>query len=77
MASSSSHNRNPKGKNQFGPVCESGSSISIVQLLTFFGTVTADNPILQEALEKYHHQLITDNNRISELLLADHNIEMK
>ena len=41
-----------------------------------FGTVTADSPILQEALEKYHRRLITDNNRISELLLVDHNIEM-
>jgi hypothetical protein len=77
MALSSSHNRNPKGKNQFDPVCESGFLISIVQPLIFFATVTADSPILQEALEKYHRQLITDNNRISELLLADHNIEMK
>jgi hypothetical protein len=77
MASSSSHNRNPKGKNPFDPVCESGFLISNVQLLIFFGTVTADSPILQEALKKYHRQLITDNNRISEPLLADHNIEMK
>ncbi|KAF8967102.1 hypothetical protein BDZ97DRAFT_1903511 [Flammula alnicola] len=59
MASSSSHNRNPKGKNQFDPV------------------LTADSSILQEALEKYHRRLITDNKRISDLLLADHNIEMK
>ena len=77
MASSSSYNRNPKGNNQFDPVCESGSLISVIQSLTFFGTVTADSPILQEALEEYHRRLITNNNRISELLLADHNIEMK
>jgi hypothetical protein len=59
MASSSTHNRNPKGQNQYGPV------------------LTADNPLLREVLEKYHQRLITDNNRISELLLADHNIVMK
>ncbi|KDR70412.1 hypothetical protein GALMADRAFT_230064 [Galerina marginata CBS 339.88] len=59
MASSSAHNRNPKGKNQFAPV------------------LTADDPTLQAALEKYHRGLITDNARISELLLADHGIEMK
>jgi hypothetical protein len=77
MASLSSHNRNPKGKNQFDPVCESGFLISIVQPLIFFATVTADSPILQEALKKYHCQLITNNNRISKLLLADHNIKIK
>ncbi|KAK2459393.1 hypothetical protein APHAL10511_008591 [Amanita phalloides] len=59
MASSSSHNRNPEGKNQYGHV------------------VSADDPVLQEALKKYHHGLIMDNNIISELLLADYGIEMK
>ena len=39
--------------------------------------VSADDPVLQEALKKYHQGLITDNNRISELLLVDHGIEMK
>jgi hypothetical protein len=77
MASSSSHNRNPKGKNQFDPVCESDSLISIIQLPILFAAVSADSPILQEALEKYHHRLITDNKRISDLLLADHKIDMK
>jgi hypothetical protein len=39
--------------------------------------VTADSLLLQEALERYHRRLITDNRRISELLLADHGIDMK
>lgn len=39
--------------------------------------VTAESPLLQEALDKYHQGLITDNQRISELLLADHGIVMK
>jgi hypothetical protein len=76
MASSSSHNRNSKGKNQFDPVCES-DLISIVQMLILFTPVPADSPILQDALKKYHRHLITDNKRISDLLLADYNIEMK
>ncbi|KAF8236371.1 hypothetical protein L208DRAFT_1457659 [Tricholoma matsutake] len=59
MASSSVHNRNPEGKNQYGAV------------------LSACNPVLQEALRKYHQELITDNNRISELLLADYGIDMK
>ncbi|KIM43482.1 hypothetical protein M413DRAFT_443403 [Hebeloma cylindrosporum] len=58
MASSSSHNRNPTGKNQYGAV------------------LTAESPVLQEALERYHRGLITDNQRISELLFADHGITM-
>ena len=36
-----------------------------------------DEQVSSAALTKYHNRLITDNNCISELLLADHNIEMK
>ena len=39
--------------------------------------VSADSPVLQEALKKYHRELISDNIRISELLLAEHGIDMK
>ena len=39
--------------------------------------VSADDPVLQEALKTYHQRLITDNNKISELLLADYKIDMK
>ncbi|KAF8714408.1 hypothetical protein AX14_012714 [Amanita brunnescens Koide BX004] len=59
MASSSLHNRNPEGKNQYDPV------------------LSANDPVLQEALRKYHRGLITDNDRISELLFADYGITMK
>ncbi|KAF8811204.1 hypothetical protein BYT27DRAFT_7221594 [Phlegmacium glaucopus] len=59
MALSSVHNRNPEGKNQYGPV------------------LTVDSLLLRETLEKYHQGLITNNQRISELLLADHGINMK
>ena len=65
------------GKNQFGPVCESG--MLAVQFIPypFVIIVPADNPVLQEALEKYHRGLITDNTRISKLLQADYGIDMK
>lgn len=59
------------------PFVSRSSSILIVQSLIPFNTVTADSPILREALEKYHRGLITDNKRISELLLADYGIDMK
>lgn len=39
--------------------------------------VSASDPVLQTALKKYHQGLITDNNLISELLLADYDIDMK
>ena len=39
--------------------------------------VSADSPVLREALEKYHRELISDNKRISKLLLAKHGIDMK
>lgn len=39
--------------------------------------VSADDPVLQEALKEYHRRLITDNDKISELLLADYKIDMK
>jgi len=39
--------------------------------------VSADDPVLQEVLKEYHRRLITDNNKISELLLADYKIDMK
>ena len=76
MASSSAHNRNPEGKNQYGTVCESKNSSCFITYLRII-LVTASNPVLQEALKKYHRGLITDNNKISELLLADYGIDMK
>ncbi|KAH9479297.1 hypothetical protein JR316_0007886 [Psilocybe cubensis] len=59
MAFSSTHNRNPLGRNQHGYVLK------------------ATDPVLQEALYEYHRQLITNDKLISELLMADHNINMK
>jgi hypothetical protein len=43
----------------------------------FLLTVTpakADNPVLVEALQEYHHQLCTNNKKISQHLLVDHGI---
>ena len=79
MALSSAHNRNPEGKNQYVPICESKFPITVIIMLNLFQNyiVTAESPLLQEALDKYHQGLITDNQRISELLLADHGIVMK
>ncbi|PPQ94490.1 hypothetical protein CVT25_013802 [Psilocybe cyanescens] len=37
----------------------------------------ADDPALKAALEKYHRQGLTSNIRISALLKADHNIDIK
>jgi len=78
MASSSSHNRNPEGKNQYGHVGELKISSHLYFIVyPHIILVSASDPVLQEALKKYHQGLITDNNIISELLLADHGIEMK
>ena len=79
MASSSMHNRNPEGKNQYGAVCESKVSSHFITYLSYLHIilVSAHDPVLQEALRKYYRELITDNNRISELLLADYGIDMK
>lgn len=56
---SSSHNRNPRGVNQYAPVS------------------TADDPALKAALESYHRQGLTSNKKISALLKADYNIDIK
>ena len=79
MVLSSAHNRNPKGKNQYDPIRESNFLLVTIISLVFLKKyiVTAESPLLQEALEKYHRGLITDDRRISELLLADHSIVMK
>jgi hypothetical protein len=81
MASSSTFNRNPEGKNQYGTVCESNSRFVLVLIQVLYMIyrilVTADSQLLQDALNKYHRRLITDNRRISELLLAEYDIDMK
>ena len=78
MASSNSHNRNPEGKNQYGHVGEPKISSQLyVIVYPHIILVSANDPVLQEALRKYHRELVTDNNKISERLLADYRIEMK
>jgi len=69
MSSSSAHNRNPEGKNQYGTVCEL-LNLPVIISHPHVNPVSADSPVLREALEKYHRELISDNTRISELLLG-------
>ncbi|EDR01279.1 uncharacterized protein LACBIDRAFT_295600, partial [Laccaria bicolor S238N-H82] len=41
------------------------------------GAATADDPALKAALESYHRQGLTSNKKISALLKADYNIDIK
>ena len=79
MSLSSTQNRNLEGKNQlqYGVVCESSNFASHHWFVLILITVPANNPVLWEALEKYHRELISDNVQISELLLAEYGIDMK
>ena len=73
-----SHNRNPLGHNQHGPVCkcliyahhcEYSINISIL--------VKADDPTLHTALEKYHREGLTNDEKICERLAREYDIVMK
>jgi hypothetical protein len=72
----SSHNRNPKGVNQYAPVRKFGHFYFCVIYINEV-LATAQDPALKAALETYHRQGLTSNKRISELLKADHNIVIK
>ncbi len=39
--------------------------------------VKADNAGLVSALQAYHREMLTDNKKIAERLLVDHNIKMR
>jgi len=39
--------------------------------------VQADDPVLKEALQKYHHEGKTNNAEISRRLLAEYNITLR
>ena len=43
----------------------------------FILTVQADDPVLKEALQKYHREGKTNNTEISERLLAEYNITLR
>ena len=73
------HNRNPTGKNQYPDRCKLlifFLSISFF-LKTFYLTVQANDPVLKEALQKFHREGKTNNTEISQRLLADYNITLR
>jgi hypothetical protein len=76
---SEEHNRNPTGRNQFPnrrKLLIFVLSISFC-FKHFILVVQADNPLLQEALQKYHREGKTSNPEISQRLLAEYNITLR
>jgi hypothetical protein len=67
------HFANQQGKNQCGII---GKSVEIYYIPhpDHWGAVKASDPVLQVALNAYHHELLMDNGQISRQLLKDHKI---
>ncbi|KAF8343257.1 hypothetical protein F5887DRAFT_1076007 [Amanita rubescens] len=72
-----SYNRNPSGKNQYSPCGVFLTTLFPSELNYGFAIVaTIDDPLLAEALEKYHREKLDNNRLISQRLKADYGIEM-
>jgi hypothetical protein len=71
--SDSSFNRNPAGKNQHGNLCE----LIFIEMLVTYNQAGANDETFRAALEKYHREKLTNNEKISRRLLADYDIQMR
>ena len=76
---SEEHNQNSTGRNQYP---DRHKLLIFFLLVSFFLkhfilTVQADDPVLKEALQKYHHEGKTNNTEISEHLLVEYNITLR
>ena len=67
----SSHNRNPGGKNQHKPVRKSLLCYAHPDFRTESILADANDPILSEALIRYHREGISSNAHIKQRLLAE------
>ena len=67
---SEEHNRNPTGISILIGIS------TCVFLKHFILTVQVDNPVLKEALQKYHREGRTNNAEIWERLLTEYNITL-
>jgi hypothetical protein len=68
----SSHNRNPTGNNQYGHIRKLKLlllDLLLTDLLLFLAK--ADDPVLLEALTRYHHEGKTSNAQIQQLYEAE------
>jgi hypothetical protein len=72
-----SHNRNPLGRNQHGPVCKCLIFIHCEYGINASILVKADDSTLHPALEKYHREGLTNDKKISERLMREYDIDMK
>ncbi len=71
------YNRNPSGKNQYSPCGVFLITLFLSELNYGFSNVaTIDDPLLVEALEKYHREKLDNNRLISQRLKTDYGIEM-
>jgi hypothetical protein len=76
--SSSHFNRNPVGKNQHGNLRELIFVVNFPLSITLAcNQAGAGDETLRAALEKYHREKVTNNEKISKRLLADYDIRMR
>jgi len=75
---SEEHNRNPTGRNQYPDRRKLLIFFSRFPFFkTLYLTVQAGDPVLKEALQKYHREGKTNNTEISQRLLAEYNITLR
>jgi hypothetical protein len=70
-------NRNPAGKNQYGLIREYSQPCVHVFSKANSKAAKADDESLVKALESYHREKLTNNQKISERLKREHGITMR